>query len=477
MPFARGFKRPTAQAARAAVDTPRIPAPAAIAALTQSAACPPPVPTPTSQDDWLAQYVEPGQTMAEFLGQCPWLSRRKRKYHKGEFVSQGDTVLASYPGATICLLPLGDIGAAGGPSMEALREYTEAFYRGATVRVLPAVDVVVPPRAGAPVLWRSGGAAEPDAELPHRRHGKRIQLQIDGVLAQLRSVQVQGALMVVAVTMYELFDAPSDLFVAGMAHGRHNVAVFSFTRYHPRMTFSTEFWHKISLPPAPPKVKERTSKRKRGKGTAAAAAPVNLDAASGSDRVLLSRCCKLLVHEVGHLLGLDHCIHYSCCMNGSGHLDEDFAQPSFLCPVCLHKAHALFGFDVEARYTGLIDFFEREGLAEDEAGARRLQAAVSGRGAAGEGGGGGAAAAAMGKRARSRGRPAAGPDTVDLTLELDLGGGGATGGGDGAAEVICLHSPMPSMRSQRASGGIESEDTDALPLAQRLAARMQDRNQ
>ena len=50
--------------------------------------------------------------------------------------------------------------------------------------------------------------------------------------------------------------------------------------------------------------------------------------------VLLQRCCKLLVHEIGHLLGVGHCIHYACCMQGSGHLLEDFEQPSFLCPVC-----------------------------------------------------------------------------------------------------------------------------------------------
>ena len=222
-PFCRGFKRPSTAQSRAAIDTPRVPAPPAIAALRDSSACPPPVPTPTCPDDWLAQYVEPGQTMAEFLSQCPWLSRRKRKYYCGEFHGQGSTALEKYPEAKICLLPLGDIR--HGPSMEALRKYTEAFYRGIEVCVLPPIDVDVPEKSGQPVVWR-----DPDGstvELPHRRHGKKVQLQIDGVLLQLRSVQVKDALMVVAVTMHELFDGPTDLFVAGMASGLHNVAVYS----------------------------------------------------------------------------------------------------------------------------------------------------------------------------------------------------------------------------------------------------------
>lgn len=40
----------------------------------------------------------------------------------------------------------------------------------------------------------------------------------------------------------------------------------------------------------------------------------------------LQRSCKLLVHEIAHLLGVDHCIWFSCCMNGSGHLSEDFGE-------------------------------------------------------------------------------------------------------------------------------------------------------
>eukprot|EP01047_Picozoa_sp_COSAG01_P054662 COSAG01_NODE_5999_length_3905_cov_9.655028_2_plen_146_part_00 len=139
------------------------------------------------------------------------------------------------------------------------------------------------------------------------------------------------------------------------------MAVFSFTRYHPQMTFSVEHWWKISMPRPRATARSRQPKRKRsgrnqsggggsgGGGTAATAGAKDEETAAAG-KLLLARSCKLLVHEIGHLLGIDHCTHFACCMNGSGHLEEDYAQPAFLCPVCLHKAHALFGFGMRARY-------------------------------------------------------------------------------------------------------------------------------
>ena len=40
----------------------------------------------------------------------------------------------------------------------------------------------------------------------------------------------------------------------------------------------------------------------------------------------LQRSCRLLVHEICHLFCIDHCIFHACCMNGSGHLQEDFSK-------------------------------------------------------------------------------------------------------------------------------------------------------
>ena len=38
---------------------------------------------------------------------------------------------------------------------------------------------------------------------------------------------------------------------------------------------------------------------------------------------VLGEVYQVTVHELLHLLGLDHCIYFACLMNGSGSLDED----------------------------------------------------------------------------------------------------------------------------------------------------------
>ena len=70
-------------------------------------------------------------------------------------------------------------------------------------------------------------------------------------------------------------------------------------RYNPNLSFSQEFWFEKRV--------------------------TNDYSPSEQKRLMLQRSCRLLVHETMHLLGFSHCIYYSCCMNGSGHLKEDFS--------------------------------------------------------------------------------------------------------------------------------------------------------
>ena len=167
-----------------------------------------------------------------------------------------------------------------------------------------------------------------------------MQLQVSSILTTLKRYVPKDALFVMALTMHDLYDETPDLFVAGMAAGSHRVGVFSFFRYDPTLSFSEEFWYDIH--------KSKT---------------VALDIRK---RLVLQHSCKLVVHEMAHLLGVDHCIFYECCMNGSGHLTEDFRQPMFLCPVDLHKLQTLCGFDVIERYRKMAVFFEKHGIKEVE---------------------------------------------------------------------------------------------------------------
>jgi len=76
----------------------------------------------------------------------------------------------------------------------------------------------------------------------------------------------------------------------------------------------------------------------------------------------LRRACKVVVHEIGHTFGMEHCIRHECLMNGSNSLEETDRQPLRLCPSCLRKLQWNRRFDVVERYRKLTVFFRRRAL-------------------------------------------------------------------------------------------------------------------
>lgn len=342
IPYARGYKPPTEKQRLSAVGN--------IAGRNEFSADESfysPIPAPASIDDWLAQYKEEGQTYDQFLSQCPWLSKRKWKYSKATFNSSGQSIRDKYPGAKIYLQPLGNFDTNEAPIFEDLAEYARLFFC-LPVEVLPSVTIER--RDEATIYWIESAAMKSRVDRNATRKSTRsskcclefrhksgpsghLQLKCSSVLLRLRQTLPDDAICLIGLTMFDLYDDDPDLFVAGLAAGNQRVGVFSFFRYNPTLNFSSEFWYDV----------------KRSRKMALAE----------QKRTILQRSCKLLVHEVCHLLGLDHCIWYSCLMNGSGHLDEDYSQPMALCPVDLHKLQTLCDFDVTARYAGLRTFFLR----------------------------------------------------------------------------------------------------------------------
>ena len=49
------------------------------------------------------------------------------------------------------------------------------------------------------------------------------------------------------------------------------------------------------------------------------------------------RAVKTVIHEAGHVFGLDHCVEHPCCMNGSNNYADGELQPLEFCPSCLQK--------------------------------------------------------------------------------------------------------------------------------------------
>ncbi|KAK7116369.1 archaemetzincin-2-like [Littorina saxatilis] len=302
-----------------------------------------PVPQPTSGDDWLAQYDEDGQTYKQFLEENPWMSGRKVKYIKQTFCSKGTTLGERYPDGKICILQLGKFDNKSIDLPDVI-DYTRRFLC-LPVEELPPLDLEVTEGkvvvVDDPVTRLSTGRSTriKRTELHSRYNAKtgHIQLRVDSVLSKLRTLIPQQALCLIALTTLDLYGDASDLFVAGMAAGLERVAVFSLQRYDPTITFSKEHWYDLQSVPRPVSAPERS-------------------------RLMIHRSCKLVVHEILHLLGVDHCVFFDCCMNGSGHLAEDFRQPMHLCPVDLRKLHTLVGFEVQDRYKSLLEFYSKQGL-------------------------------------------------------------------------------------------------------------------
>jgi archaemetzincin len=160
------------------------------------------------------------------------------------------------------------------------------------------------------------------------------QYKTSDVLSMLADLVPEDAFCMCSVTMCDLFAGKTDSFTGGMAAGGSRVGVFSMCRYDPSF-------------------RVRRKKRKTS------------NKLSADQLTLLRRGCKVVVHEIGHMFNIGHCVYYSCCMNGSGHLLEDYAQPIHLCPIDLKKIQVATGCDVWERYRQLLKFYDKYEMNEE----------------------------------------------------------------------------------------------------------------
>ncbi|MDZ7336595.1 MAG: archaemetzincin [candidate division KSB1 bacterium] len=86
------------------------------------------------------------------------------------------------------------------------------------------------------------------------------------------------------------------------------------------------------------------------------------DASEQEFTICLERTIKTAVHEIGHILGMMHCIAYECVMNGSNHREESDRRPLYLCPECLKKLCWNLQVDPLARYEKLVVFCQQHHL-------------------------------------------------------------------------------------------------------------------
>ena len=148
------------------------------------------------------------------------------------------------------------------------------------------------------------------------------------ILELLRERRPDDAAAVMAITQVDLYPDPSWNFVYGEASYEERIGVSSLAR----------------------------------------------DGDPSSEKTLvLRRSLGTSVHEVGHMLGLAHCIAWECVMNGSNHRAEADSRPLEPCPVCQAKLRHVIGFDARARWEALARAYADAGL---EDGARAAEDAL-----------------------------------------------------------------------------------------------------
>ncbi|HLF92531.1 MAG TPA: archaemetzincin [Planctomycetota bacterium] len=79
--------------------------------------------------------------------------------------------------------------------------------------------------------------------------------------------------------------------------------------------------------------------------------------------LFLRRAVKLMSHEAGHILSIEHCTTYRCLMQGSNSLQESDRHPLSLCPLDLRKLRWNTNFDAKERADRLFTFYQETGMA------------------------------------------------------------------------------------------------------------------
>lgn len=95
------------------------------------------------------------------------------------------------------------------------------------------------------------------------------------------------------------------------------------------------------------------------------------------DPIYLRRTLNTAVHELGHMLSLNHCVGWACVMAGSNSLEESDTAPASLCPTCLQKVTYNVGLDPAKRAAQLAEFFADAGLDAERTAAEKERAALA----------------------------------------------------------------------------------------------------
>ena len=289
------------------------------------------------------------------------------------------------------------------PTSADVLEFLKAFYHGMPVKMLPS-DVL---RFTSEVndLTMKGTKSRPNQQIIGLRtkskngcKGIRFRSTPDGIYShQLQQTDLLDAAIwalpddayaILLLVQHDMFEDEEDEFCCGRAYGGSRVAVISTARYNPGLdeiqdierdhawpASHCESYLKSCLPNPEAKAFQKTEDPEASVVSTkpypnnpmqtAVSAHAKLPNLEGkpSPAVLsglwLGRVCRTVSHELGHCLGMDHCVYYACSMQGSASIIEDARQPPYLCPVDLAKVLEATEANMLERYKALLAFCEQ----------------------------------------------------------------------------------------------------------------------
>lgn len=186
----------------------------------------------------------------------------------------------------------------------------------------------------------------------------RMQVNLNDVLDALIDRVPPDAYAIVMLTDQDLYEDDDDDFCCGRAYGESRIAVVSSFRYNPALDGYSDIqlehmWpasHCKSYVDALCGTSKQQPKRAKAPNTSTSSPDSPIAAAMNACNAVpkpktrdefagiwFSRVARTTAHELGHCLGMDHCVYYACTMQGTAGMVEDVRQPPYLCPVCLSK--------------------------------------------------------------------------------------------------------------------------------------------
>ncbi|XP_023285045.1 archaemetzincin-2 [Seriola lalandi dorsalis] len=264
-----------------------------------------------SDSDWIPAHPEEPQDFESFY---------RDHYRKTPNASHN----------TIYIQTIGSFGEAGVQTdqyVEWLRQYSQAFFYGLSVKLLPAVTV-----------------AETGCSFRVNSNTHNLQILTGDLLRFLGNKKPKDAFCIVGITMIDLYPKDSWNFVFGQASLSMGMGVFSFARYDDSFysrNYAGRLRKRLQLKQGDYSVFDRYY-----------TPPIS--------STPLLRSCKTMTHEIGHMFGIRHCQWLNCIMQGSNHLEESDRRPLDFCPICLRKLQVSVGFKIGERYKALLYWMEED---------------------------------------------------------------------------------------------------------------------